>query len=862
MSEKKKKLSGYQNLLNKRKREEELEKHVKITQFFLKPESTLPDFNTSSSRPDTNTSSSRPDTDTSSSRADTNTSSSNIQQTHLFESMPSTSSSSTDNGESITSNVTTTESICQLSKDVALWPTILRPSDIQELVELGPTYYQNKKDDYPRDNSGRKFRNSYFFRILPNKEKTERFWLLYSESKNSVYCFCCKVFTDGNLKSLRLSDKSGYNDWKHLGEHLNIHETSKLHIENVLKLLDLANRFNKNQVINSEIQNVINRETKYWHAVIERIFYVIQFLAEQNLAFRGSSSKLFEKGNGNFLKCIEMISKFDPIMSEHTTRSQLHDNKYNNNYLGDKIQNEVINLIGENIKSKIIELAKKAKYFSILLDCTPDSSHQEQISVCIRFVNLKSTGICIEEHFLLFCPIDDTSGEGLTEFLLLALKKEGLNINDLRGQSYDNGANMRGRHNGLQKRILDLNPRAFFVPCCNHSLNLVVNDAAKSNTLTTNFFSLVQQLFVFFSGSTKRWSILKSNVTNLTLKSLSDTRWASRIDAITPLRYQLGEVYDALFEISQGNFENSVKNLAISLANQLKNFEFVCILVVWYNILSKVNIASKVIQNPNFDVAQCCIHLNNLNTFLKAYRSDKGFNDLLIDAKEIATTLDIEPKFKKQKFLKPRKVKKHFDYECDDEPMHDENLKFKVDCFFNTLDVIITSVDERFQTLSCYSSNFEILWNIDKFSNYSEKEQLETCQKLENILYDKTRNERDINAAELLQELKYFQNFDKNVNRSPEEILNYMAVSGLIDCFPNTSILLRILLTMPVSVATAERSFSKLKLIKSYLRSTMGQNRLTNLAIISIESDILKELDTEDLIKQFARNKARKVQFI
>lgn len=182
--------------------------------------------------------------------------------------------------------------------------------------------------------------------------------------------------------------------------------------------------------------------------------------------------------------------------------------------------------------------------------------------------------------------------------------------------------------------------------------------------------------------------------------------------------------------------------------------------------------------------------------------------------------------------------------------------------FFNTLDVIITSVDERFQTLSCYSSNFEILWNIDKFSNYSEKEQLETCQKLENILYDKTRNERDINAAELLQELKYFQNFDKNVNRSPEEILNYMAVSNLIDCFPNTSILLRILLTMPVSVATAERSFSKLKLIKSYLRSTMGQNRLTNLAIISIESDILKELDTEDLIKQFGRNKARKVQFI
>lgn len=852
MSEKKKKLSGYQNLMHKRKREEELEKHVKITHFFSKPESTLPNINNNNNTAESQYT-----------EPVLETSISSRQETDL-ESKPSTSSSSADNEKSTPSKITRTENMSQLSKDAALWPKKLRPNNIQELVERGPAHYQNKKDIYPRDSSesGRKFSNSYFFRILPNKEKIERFWLLYSETKNSLYCFCCKIFNDSDLKSVRLSDESGYNDWQHLSEHLNIHEKSKLHIENVLKLLDLSNRLNKNEIIDSEIQNVINRETKYWQAVIERIFYVIQFLGEQNLAFRGSSNKLFEKNNGNFLKCIEMISKFDPIMSEHTKRSQIKDHK---NYLGDKIQNEVINLIGENIKSKILEVTKKAKYYSILLDCTPDSSHQEQISVCIRFVNLKNTGISIEEHFLLFCPIDDVSGEGLRKFLLSALEKEGLNINDMRGQGYDNGANMRGRHNGLQKKILDLNPRAFFVPCCNHSLNLVVNDAAKSNTLSINFFSLVQELFVFFSASTKRWSILKSNlsnVTNLTLKPLSDTRWSSRIDAITPLRYQLGEVYDALFEISEGNFENNVKNLAASLAKKLQNFEFICILILWYNILSKVNIVSKIIQKPNFDVAQCYNHLNNLNNFLKAYRSDKGFNDLLIDAKEIASSLDIEPTFKKQRGLKPRKIKKkHFDYECDDEPIQDETLKFKVDCFFNALDVIITSVDERFKLLSSYSNNFAFLWNIDKFKNYSENEQLELCQKVENLLNDKTRNERDITAVELVKELQYLQNFDEKVITSPEETLNYITINNLADSFPNTSIILRILLTMPVSVATAERSFSKLKIIKNYLRSTMGQNRLSNLAIISIESDQLKELDTEDLIKQFAKIKARKAQF-
>lgn len=78
----------------------------------------------------------------------------------------------------------------------------------------------------------------------------------------------------------------------------------------------------------------------------------------------------------------------------------------------------------------------------------------------------------------------------------------------------------------------------------------------------------------------------------------------------------------------------------------------------------------------------------------------------------------------------------------------------------------------------------------------------------------------------------------------------------------NISIALRILLTIPVSVATAERSFSKLKLIKNYLRSRMGQERLQNLAIISIESDFLKQLDMENLVNEFAKNKARKVQIL
>ena len=73
-----------------------------------------------------------------------------------------------------------------------------------------------------------------------------------------------------------------------------------------------------------------------------------------------------------------------------------------------------------------------------------------------------------------------------------------------------------------------------------------------------------------------------------------------------------------------------------------------------------------------------------------------------------------------------------------------------------------------------------------------------------------------------------------------------------LESFPNACIAFRILLTIPVTVASTERSFSKLKLIKSYLRSTMSQERLSGLAILSIENEMLAELECKNLISNFA----------
>jgi len=69
------------------------------------------------------------------------------------------------------------------------------------------------------------------------------------------------------------------------------------------------------------------------------------------------------------------------------------------------------------------------------------------------------------------------------------------------------------------------------------------------------------------------------------------------------------------------------------------------------------------------------------------------------------------------------------------------------------------------------------------------------------------------------------------------------------------------MLTIPVTVASVERSFIKLKLLKSYLRSAMTQERLNDLAMIALESDMLEKIDYERIIEDFISKNAQRIKF-
>ncbi|CAM4593656.1 unnamed protein product [Lepidochelys kempii] len=95
--------------------------------------------------------------------------------------------------------------------------------------------------------------------------------------------------------------------------------------------------------------------------------------------------------NGNFLGIVELLSKYDPHLSEHVKRAQeLQESQkcMQVHYLSTRIQNEIIEPCGSFIQTTILDDIQKAKYFSVIVDATPDCSHKEQTTMVIRYVKI------------------------------------------------------------------------------------------------------------------------------------------------------------------------------------------------------------------------------------------------------------------------------------------------------------------------------------------------------------------------------------------------------------------------------------------------------------------------------------------
>lgn len=181
---------------------------------------------------------------------------------------------------------------------------------------------QNLDDDFEKSMRwfGRKnpvkrcIQRSYFYREMTNGEQRNRDWLIYSPSTGKVYCYVCKVYQPSFQNTCTSSEcdkqfQSGFDDWKNAGARLALHERSRSHLAAVCRLMEVR----ESTRIDRELLKQMTIEKQYWINVLERVVAVIMFLAERGLAFRGDSEVFGSPHNGNYLGCMELLSKFDPF---------------------------------------------------------------------------------------------------------------------------------------------------------------------------------------------------------------------------------------------------------------------------------------------------------------------------------------------------------------------------------------------------------------------------------------------------------------------------------------------------------------------------------------------------------------------
>ena len=165
-------------------------------------------------------------------------------------------------------------------------------------------------------------------------------------------------------------------------------------------------------------------------------------------------------------------------------------------------------------------------------------------------------------------------GRDIAELICRVLKEHDIEFKNCRDQGYDNGANMAGIYNGAQAAILEKNPQALFSPCSAHSLNLCEVHAAESSAVLESFFGNIRRLYILFSSSPCRWTILQE-AAGVSLYKLSTTRWRARIEAVKPLVKRPREILGALKGLKDHDLPGDVCIDVENLIQWLQSLEFV-----------------------------------------------------------------------------------------------------------------------------------------------------------------------------------------------------------------------------------------------------------------------------------------------
>ncbi|XP_051985508.1 zinc finger MYM-type protein 1-like [Xyrauchen texanus] len=473
------------------------------------------------------------------------------------------------------------------------------------------------------------------------------------------------------------------------------------------------------------------------------------------------------------------------------------------------------------VREHIVEEVKSANFVAIQADETTDVSTQTQLVLVLRYIDPNNK---VQERFFEFLPISESTSISIAIVLLERLN--GLFADDekvkLIAQAYDGASVMRGEKAGVQQKVREHFKNAHYVHCYAHQLNLIMQQATSRIKTVNIFFSDLSGIATFFSRSPKRTSILDQTVARR-LPRASSTRWnfnSRVVNTVYENRDDLIQCFEAIRTGSLGSFDQPTVREASGYVRMLHDEDFIFFLWLFHKIMPHVDTLYQKLQKKDIDAVFIKRALDSFTNSVQAIRdSSQQQLQVATGARRPRTSLREEEKQRLSEEV------------CD--TILEARFSFTVHLVSATL--LLADMFERY----CHSFPDEALNAAVNAYPMLNKAKLKTELSL---IYENPEFKGCCGALALYQVLMSY---------------------NLQETFSETVTLLNILITTPMTTAEAERCFSTLTRVKTFLRNSMGQERLNALAMLSMERELVLNMPdfNEKVIDRFAALKERRAQF-
>lgn len=328
------------------------------------------------------------------------------------------------------------------------------------------------------------------------------------------------------------------------------------------------------------------------------------------------------------------------------------------------------------------------------------------------------------------------------------------------------------------------------------------------------------------------------------MKSLSDTRWSARADAVKALCAGYDGIQTALHNIAADDQQNgSTRHEADCLAASMDTLETAIMSDIWSAVLSRYDERSIKLQSSTCDLKLAIDLLESLHTFTDDLRN--RFDEFEARAKQASGRTEYM-----SCVARSRKRSRRFDEAQGTAVVLQGKDKFRVDTFLVIVNQLQTALRGRIDAYGDVRKVFQVITEFNELGN-GEIRELALCMA--------ETYHTDLQSSTFPDEMIQFVHFAKSRGcSSPSDLASLIHSEDLYCTFPNVSIALRMFMSLMVTNCSGERSFSRMALVKSKLRSTMRDKRLSSLELLSVESDLLDNISFMDIIDTFASAKSRK----